>query len=48
MERELERRIFEVDLWFCQCKRDVLGIIVDVNLYSEEEKDYLEIVILPK
>ena len=27
--------------------RDVLGIIVDVNLYSEENKDYLEIVILP-
>lgn len=27
--------------------RDVLGIIVDVNLYSEENKDYLEIVTLP-
>ncbi len=27
--------------------RDVLGIIVDVNLYSEEDKDYLEIVTLP-
>ena len=27
--------------------RDVLGIIVDVNLYSEKNKDYLEIVTLP-
>lgn len=27
--------------------RDVLGIIVDVNLYSEENKEYIEIVILP-
>lgn len=27
--------------------RDVLGIIVDVNLYSEENKDYLEIITLP-
>lgn len=27
--------------------RDVLGIIVDVNLYSKENKDYLEIVTLP-
>lgn len=27
--------------------RDVFGIIVDVNLYSEENKDYLEIVTLP-
>ena len=27
--------------------RDVLGIIVDVNLYSEENKEYLEIVTLP-
>ena len=27
--------------------RDVLGIIVDVNLYSEEDKDYLEIITLP-
>jgi len=27
--------------------RDILGLIVDVNLYSEEGKDYLEIVVNP-
>ena len=27
--------------------RDVLGIIVDVNLYSKESKDYLEIITFP-
>lgn len=27
--------------------RDILGIIVDVNLFTEEEKDYIEIVVNP-
>ena len=74
MERELERRISEMDMRFCQCLggklyigmddngkvvgvdnvkklsedipnqvRDVLGIMVDVNILEENGLEYLEI-----